>query len=75
MAAVEEATDGKIVAVEGKTLRHSYDKRKRKSAIHMVSVYAAENGAVLGKKRQMTNQIRSRRTVLYLICWILKVVS
>lgn len=51
MAAVEEATDGKIVAVDGKTLRHSYDKKKRKSAIHMVSAYAAENGVVLGQKK------------------------
>lgn len=51
MRAVEVATDGKIVAVDEKTLRHSYDKKKRKSAIHMVSAYAAENGVVLGQKK------------------------
>ena len=49
MKAVEEATNGKVVAVDGKTLRHSYDKKKRKAAIHMVSAFAAENGVVLGQ--------------------------
>ena len=33
------------------SLRHSYDKKKRKSAIHMVSAFAAENGVVLGQKK------------------------
>jgi predicted transposase YbfD/YdcC len=31
MTSVEKATEGKIIAVDGKTLRHSYDKKKRKS--------------------------------------------
>lgn len=53
MAAVEGATEGKIVAIDGKTLRHSYDKKKRKAAIHMVSAFAAENGVVLGQRKTM----------------------
>jgi predicted transposase YbfD/YdcC len=69
MAAVEEATDGKIVAVDGKTLRHSYDKKKRKSAIHMVSAYAAENGVVLGQKKtdDKSNEITAIPALLDLL--------
>ena len=69
MAAVEEATNGKIIAVDGKTLRHSYDKKKRKSAIHMVSAYAAENGVVLGQKKtdDKSNEITAIPALLDLL--------
>ena len=39
---------GEVVAIDGKTLRHSYDSSKDKSAIHMVSAWATENRLVLG---------------------------
>ena len=69
MTGVEEATNGKIVAVDGKTLRHSYDKKKRKSAIHMVSAYAAENGVVLGQKKtdDKSNEITAIPALLDLL--------
>ena len=69
MSAVEEATDGKIVAVDGKTLRHSYDRKKRKSAINMVSAYAAENGVVLGQKKtdDKSNEITAIPALLDLL--------
>lgn len=51
MSAVEGATGGRVVAIDGKTLRHSFDKKKRKAAIHMVSAFAAENGVVLGQRK------------------------
>jgi predicted transposase YbfD/YdcC len=38
-----------IVAIDGKTLRHSYDKSNDKSAIAMVSAWAQQNGLVLGQ--------------------------
>ena len=44
-----EVTQGEVVAIDGKTLRHSFDKKSRKSAIHMVSAFASENGVVLGQ--------------------------
>ncbi|BBK17237.1 hypothetical protein SALSENF001_16430 [Salmonella enterica subsp. enterica serovar Senftenberg] len=41
-------TDGEIIAIDGKTIRGSYDKGKRKGVIHMVSAFscagANENG-------------------------------
>ena len=44
-------TFGEIVAIDGKTLRRSYDKSKDKPAIHMVSAWATTNGLVLGQKK------------------------
>lgn len=69
MAAVEEATDGRVVAIDGKTLRHSYDKKKRKSAIHMVSAFAAGNGVVLGQRKinDKSNEITAIPTLLDLL--------
>lgn len=44
-------TFGEIVAIDGKTLRGSYDKSKDKPAIHMVSAWGTHNGLVLGQRR------------------------
>ncbi len=49
--AISLITFGEIVAIDGKTLCHSYDKSKDKSAIHMVSGWATNNGLVLGQKK------------------------
>ncbi|MCK5277971.1 MAG: ISAs1 family transposase [Cyclobacteriaceae bacterium] len=40
---------GQIIAVDGKRLRGSYDKADKKSAIHMVSAFASEQGVCLGQ--------------------------
>lgn len=51
--------DGKVVAVDGKTVRRSYDKSRRRGAIHMVSAFAAANSLVLGqvKTEDHSNEI------------------
>ncbi|HEY5894712.1 MAG TPA: ISAs1 family transposase [Chthoniobacterales bacterium] len=48
-----------IVAIDGKTLRRSHDRSRSKSAIHMVSAWARENGLVLGqiKVDEKSNEI------------------
>lgn len=38
-----------VVPIDGKTLRHSYDRELGQSAIHMVSAWAASNRLVLGQ--------------------------
>ena len=38
---------GEVVAIDGKTLRHSYDGSQDKAAIHMVSAWATEKRLVL----------------------------
>jgi hypothetical protein len=48
-ADLREATDGRIVAVAGTTLRRSFDKASGKSAIHMMIAWAAENHGSLGQ--------------------------
>ncbi len=51
--------DGEIVAIDGKTLRHSYDKTNGKAAIVMVSAWAQHNGLVLGQRKvdEKSNEI------------------
>lgn len=57
--AVAQVTDGQVVAIDGKTLRRSYDRRSAKAAIHMVSAWAARNRLVLGqlKTEEKSNEI------------------
>ncbi len=45
---VSQITDGEIIAIDGKTLRGSYDKKKYQKPIHMVSAWATANRLVLG---------------------------
>ncbi len=49
ITSLQEITDGQIVAIDGKTLRRSYDQRSSKSAIHMVSAWATANHVSLGQ--------------------------
>jgi predicted transposase YbfD/YdcC len=47
--AVHEATGHRLIPVDGKTLRGSYDRGDGRAAIHMVSAWAAENQLSLGQ--------------------------
>jgi predicted transposase YbfD/YdcC len=49
MQAVQEITESRLVAIDGKTLRGSYNRRDGKAAIHMVSAWASENTLSLGQ--------------------------
>ena len=48
-AALAESTGGKLIAVDGKTLRRSFDRASAKAAIHMVSAWSEMNHVVLGQ--------------------------
>jgi predicted transposase YbfD/YdcC len=56
---INKITEGEVIAIDGKTLRHSYDKGKDKGAIHMVSAWATNNRLVLGqcKVEEKSNEI------------------
>ncbi|QMJ69877.1 ISAs1 family transposase [Escherichia fergusonii] len=41
--------DGSVIAIDGKTLRGSYDKNRRRGAIHVISAFCAMDGIVLGQ--------------------------
>jgi predicted transposase YbfD/YdcC len=49
VTALHEVTDGQVVAIDGKTLRRSFDKATGKAAIHMVSAWATTNQISLGQ--------------------------
>jgi predicted transposase YbfD/YdcC len=46
---VQEVTKDRVVAIDGKTLRGSYDHERDRAAIHMVSAWATENKLSLGQ--------------------------
>jgi predicted transposase YbfD/YdcC len=50
MGALCEATQGEIIAIDGKTLRHSFDRESGKAALHMVSAWAVKNHLLLGQE-------------------------
>jgi predicted transposase YbfD/YdcC len=39
----------KLIAIDGKTLRHSFDRASDKAAIHMISAWSNANGLVFGQ--------------------------
>ena len=59
MQSVSEATDNDVVAIDGKTSRGSHNRRKDKSAIHLVSAWSTANGVVLGQEKtaEKSNEI------------------
>jgi predicted transposase YbfD/YdcC len=49
MARVHQRTDGEVVAIDGKTLRRSYDAASDRAALQMVNAFACANRLVLGE--------------------------
>lgn len=47
--ALHKATQGEVIALDGKTVRHSFDTATGQSALHLVSAWASENGITLGQ--------------------------
>jgi len=48
-SAVAHKTDGEVIAIDGKTLRHSYNRQSDQAALQMVSAWASHNRLVLGQ--------------------------
>lgn len=48
---VSRLTEGEVIAIDGKTVRRSYDEGKAKGAIHMVSAWASQNRLVLAQRK------------------------
>jgi len=49
ITALHEITAGQVIAIDGKTLRRSFDAASSKTAIHMVSAWATANHISLGQ--------------------------
>ncbi len=49
ITALHEISEGQLIAIDGKTLRRSFDTASSKAAIHMVSAWATANQISLGQ--------------------------
>jgi len=69
ITALHQVTAGQVVAIDGKTLRRSYDKAGSKSAIHMVSAWATANHISLGQTvvHEKSNEITAIPELLKII--------
>jgi predicted transposase YbfD/YdcC len=69
ITSLHEITGGQVIAIDGKTLRRSYDKASSKSAIHMVSAWATQNHISLGQvvTDEKSNEITAIPKLLELI--------
>ncbi len=69
VSTVSEVTAGEIVAIDGKTLRRSHDRKQDKKPIHIVSAWASENGVALGqiKTAEKSNEITAVPELLELL--------
>lgn len=67
--ALQEVTHGEIIAIDGKTLRHSFDTALGKKAIHMVSAWASQARLVLAqvKTDEKSNEITAVPALLALL--------
>jgi predicted transposase YbfD/YdcC len=59
VASVVEETDGELIAIDGKTLRGSYDRGDEKATLCMVSAWASANRLILAQERvsETSNEI------------------
>jgi predicted transposase YbfD/YdcC len=55
-AGLEQSVEGKVVAIDGKTLRGSFDSATGKGALHMISAWVEENSLVLGQVAVASNE-------------------
>jgi len=69
MQAVHESTEGQLIAIDGKTLRSSYQRGDRQSTIHMVNAFACTNKVVLGqvKTSEKSNEITAIPELIQLL--------
>lgn len=66
---ISALTDGEIIPIDGKTLRHSYDTSTHKGAIHMISAWASAQRLVIGqvKTAEKSNEITAIPELLRLL--------
>lgn len=69
ITALQDITDGQVIAIDGKTLRRSFDAASSKAAIHMVSAWATANHVSLGQMvtEEKSNEITAIPKLLEII--------
>lgn len=68
-ADLARASNGRLIAVDGKTVRRSFDHANQKAAIHMVSAFCRANRIVLGQlaTQEKSNEITATPKLLELL--------
>jgi predicted transposase YbfD/YdcC len=68
-AALHVATTGEVIALDGKTLRHSFDTASGQAALHVVSAWASATGLTLGQVAvdDKSNEITAMPALLKLL--------
>lgn len=63
------ATKGEVIALDGKTIRHSFDTASGQPALHIISAWASENGLALGhvKVDDKSNEITALPKLLKML--------
>jgi predicted transposase YbfD/YdcC len=66
---VMSVSEGKIIAIDGKTLRGSHDVSHERKALHMVRAWATEQGLLLGHQKvdEKSNEITAIPEILSLL--------
>ena len=69
LAALHDVSAGRLLAIDGKTARHSFDKATAKLALHMVSVWAVSQKLSIGcvAVEKKSNEITAIPEVLKLV--------
>ena len=67
--ALQESTDGQLVAIDGKTARATLDRAKGKNPLHIVSAGPPRTGCSWAKKLSMRNPTRLPRFPSCWRCW------
>ena len=67
--ALNAASGGDMVSIDGKTLRHAFDQATSTAAIHMVSAWASANRLVLGQRKveEKSNEMTAIPQLLHLL--------
>lgn len=67
--ALQQPLEGKLIAIDGKQLRHSFDKASKQSPLHLVSAWASEQQMVLGQEAvaDKSNEITAIPRLLQLL--------
>lgn len=67
--ALRSQTAGEVIALDGKTVRRSYDRGDNKAAIHLISAWASANHLVLGqlKTKDKSNEITAIPDLLHML--------
>ena len=71
IGALHEATERQVIAIDGKSLRRSFDRARGKSALHLVHAWATANHLLLGQVAvdQKSNEITAIPVLLEML-WI-----